>query len=140
MHAHLRITVRLVAGSCFPLLLGACAQQAPGVASASVEVRCETGQRFVSVDPWVLRVPVGASADWTLTNQSTAYSIQVAPKQGRWPFSGNGPQRGNGNTPARSGGPATGPKGVHKYTIIALCGTADAPGDTIVIDPDMDIH
>jgi hypothetical protein len=121
--------------------LGACHRAPPSLAPktvpVAVEVRCSGNQTFVSVDPWLLELNLGDAAEWSLRPNSTVYSVDVAPKQGPWPFKGN-PQHGNATNPARSGGAAS-VHGRHKYTITAICGTQDQPGQTVVIDPDMDI-
>jgi hypothetical protein len=114
----------------------------PKTAQVAVDVRCSEGQTFVSVDPWLLELNLGDTAAWSLTTNPPSqrpFSVDVAPKHGQWPFSGNGPQHGNGNNAARSGGPANA-QGHHKYSITVVCGTQEQPGDSVVIDPDMDVH
>lgn len=100
--------------------------------TVSVDVQCQGERVSFTVDPWTVHVDSGGEADWSLTSNSTATTIDVAPKRGRWPFAGN-PSQGRKGVPARSGGRANQRRGTrHSYNITVQCSAGQ-----VVIDPDI---
>ncbi len=59
--------------------------------------------------------------------------FRVSPKQPNWPFEEH-PHTGNRRDPADSGRMRDHSAGRHKYNVTVIC-----PGETVEIDPDMDV-
>ncbi|HEX2721760.1 MAG TPA: hypothetical protein VHM24_02500 [Gemmatimonadaceae bacterium] len=109
--------------------------------NVAVDIRCLSGNGVsVTLSPWSAQLFVGDSIAWLLNQDAGVSEITITPKQSTsWPFTSNGPYKGNAKTPPKGKGmkATVKPGDRYSYNVTAACVRADGTTSNVVIDPDM---